>query len=71
MMNEKPEDGNHDNGEIWSDSLNSDIVELKDVDTTVRPMEEWLRKALEKKGVIKPRPPAPEPPPAPPDQPPS
>jgi hypothetical protein len=67
MMNQKPEDGDHDNDEIWCDSLNSEIMEIKGpTDTTVRPMEEWLRKALEKKGVIKPRPPQ-----TPPEQPPS
>jgi hypothetical protein len=70
MMNQKREDGSRANDEIWCDSLNSEIVEIKGpTDTTVRPMEEWLRKALEKKGVIKPRPT--EAPPTPPEQPPS
>jgi hypothetical protein len=52
MMNQTPEGGKRDNNEGSCDSLDSEIVELKDFDNTVRPMEEWLRKALEKKGII-------------------
>jgi hypothetical protein len=68
-MSQKPEDLSQDDNEVRRDSLNTEIIVLDGpCDHTIRPMEDWFRKILEQKGVIKPRPQAPETPTAPSDQ---
>jgi hypothetical protein len=70
-MSEKHHDSSRGDDEVRMDSLNTDIIVLDGpVDTTVRPMDENLRRILEQKGVIKRRPQAPETPPTSSDAPP-
>ncbi len=63
-MSETPADNTRDDDAVQSDSLNVETIVIDGPgDHTIRPMSETLRKILEQKGVIKPRPVEPQIPP--------
>jgi hypothetical protein len=68
-MNDSDLVDNGNENPVWFDSNSPNIIDLNGggiVDTTVRPIREAVRKLLEKKGLIPPRPTPPEEPPPPP-----